>query len=105
VLLAGSPVEEPSWAFPWAVQVGPGRFRWDEPSTASTRDLRIGPDTADPDRAVLVRELGAVTEHQIAEVILTRVGQRPASTPRPDGPHRAFPWPAARRADPRRRPG
>ncbi|MDN5751592.1 MAG: hypothetical protein L0H64_24355, partial [Pseudonocardia sp.] len=61
VLLAGAPSEEPAWAFPWAVQVGPG-FDWDGPSLASTRDLRVGPDTADRDAAVLVRELGAVTE-------------------------------------------
>ncbi|GAA3238447.1 hypothetical protein GCM10017691_38610 [Pseudonocardia petroleophila] len=71
VLLAGAPTEEPAWAFPWAVQAGPGRFDWDEPSWASTRDLRVGPDTADGDAAVLVRELGAVTEEQIADLVVT----------------------------------
>lgn len=70
VLLAGAPSEEPAWAFPWAVQVGPG-FDWDGPSLASTRDLRVGPDTADRDAAVLVRELGAVTEEQIADLVVT----------------------------------
>lgn len=76
VLLAGAPTEEPAWAFPWAVQAGPGRFGWDEPSLASTRDLRVGPDTADRDAAVLVRALGAVTEEQIAELIVTQVRRR-----------------------------
>lgn len=73
VLLAGAPSEEPAWAFPWAVQSGPGRFGWDEPSLASTPDLRIGPDTADRDAAVVVRELGAVTEEQIAELVVTEI--------------------------------
>ncbi len=72
VLLAGAPTEEPAWAFPWAVQAGPGRFDWDEPSLASTRDLRVGPDTADPDAAVLVRELDAVTEEQIADLVVAQ---------------------------------
>ncbi|MHA6783206.1 hypothetical protein ACVGOW_19730 [Pseudonocardia saturnea] len=76
VLLAGAPTEEPAWAFPWAVQAGPGRFGWDEPSLASLRDLRVSPDTADRDAAVLVREVGAVTEEHIAELVVTQVRRR-----------------------------
>lgn len=72
VLLAGRPSQEPVWAFPWAVQAGPGRFDWDGPSLASTRDLRIGPDTADRDAALLVRGLGAVTEEQIADLVVSQ---------------------------------
>lgn len=72
VLLAGRPVAEPVWAFPWAVQMGPGRFSWDTPSTGSLRDLRIGPDTADLTCTVLLRELGATDEHQIADVVVAR---------------------------------
>lgn len=72
VLQAGAPTEEPVWAFPWAVQAAPGRFAWDGPSLASTRDLRVGPDTADRDAAVLVRELGAVTAEQIADLVVTQ---------------------------------
>jgi len=72
VLLAGAPTDEPGWAFPWAVQAGPGCFGWDEPPLASTRDLRVGPDTADRYSAVLVREAGAVTEEQIADLIVAQ---------------------------------
>ena len=78
VLLAGAPTVEPAWAFPWAVQLGPGRFAWDAPATGSLRDLRIGPDTPDLTRTVLLRELGAVTEEQIAAAVLTQ-----ARLPRP----------------------
>lgn len=72
VLLAGRPVAEPVWAFPWAVQLGPGRFSWDTPSTGSLWDLRIGPDTPDLARTVLLRELGAIDENQIADVVVVR---------------------------------
>ena len=72
VLLAGRPVAEPVWAFPWAVQMGPGRFSWDTPSTGSLRDLRIGPDTADLTRTALLRELGATDEERIADVVVAR---------------------------------
>lgn len=83
VLLAGAPTEQPAWAFPWAVQAGPGRFSWDEPSLASMRDLRVGPDTADGDAAVPVREVGAVTEEQIAELVVSQVRRRgPRATAR-----------------------
>ena len=68
----GAPTDEPGWAFPWAVQAGPGCFGWDEPPLASTRDLRVGPDTADRYSAVLVREAGAVTEEQIADLIVAQ---------------------------------
>jgi len=54
------------------VQAGPGCFGWDEPPLASTRDLRVGPDTADRYSAVLVREAGAVTEEQIADLIVAQ---------------------------------
>ncbi|MHA6783986.1 hypothetical protein ACVGOW_23775 [Pseudonocardia saturnea] len=76
VLLAGAPAEEPAWAFPWAVQAGPGRFAWDGPSLACIRDLRVGPDSANRDAAVLVRDLGAVTEEQIAELVVTQMRHR-----------------------------
>lgn len=72
VLLAGAPAAQPAWAFPWAVQLGPGRFAWDAPATGSLRDLRIGPDTLDLSRTVLLRELAAVTEQQIAAAVLTQ---------------------------------
>ena len=78
VLLAGAPTVEPAWAFPWAVQLGPGRFAWDAPAIGSLRDLRVGPDTPDLRRTVLLRELGAVTEEQIAAAVLTQ-----ARLPRP----------------------
>lgn len=52
-------------AFPWAVQVGPERFAWDAPATGSLRDVRIGLDTPDLSRTVLLRELGATAEEQI----------------------------------------
>lgn len=73
VLLAGPPTAEPNWAFPWAAQAGPGRFGWDEPSIASTRDLCVGPDTADRARAIPVHAVGAVTEAQIAALVLAQV--------------------------------
>jgi hypothetical protein len=76
VLLAGRPIDDPAWAFPWAVQAGPGRFDWDGPSLASTRDLRVGPDTADRDAAMLVREVGAATEEHIADLIVTQTRRR-----------------------------
>lgn len=78
VLLAGAPTASPAWAFPWAVQLGPGRFAWDAAATGSLRDLRIGPDIPDLTCTVLLRELGAVTEEQIAAAVLTQ-----ARLPRP----------------------
>lgn len=73
VLLAGPPTAEPNWAFPWAAQAGSGRFGWDEPSVASTRDLCVGPDTVDRARAIPVRAVGALTESQIAALVLAQV--------------------------------
>lgn len=52
------------------MQAGPGRFDWDGPSLASTRDLRVGPDTADRDAACR----SALTEEQIADLIVTQTG-------------------------------
>lgn len=80
VLLAGPPATEPSWAFPWEVRVGPGRFCWDAPATGSLGELRIGPDIPAPTAAVLLRELGVETEAQVADAVLTRARLGPVDT-------------------------
>lgn len=77
VLLAGPPTTEPMWAYPWGAQAGPGRFHWDRPATATLQDLQVGPD----DRSVpstAVRSVGALTEQQIAALIVaqTRIAGR-----------------------------
>jgi hypothetical protein len=71
VLVAGPPQDGPRWAFPWAAHAGPGRYRWDRP-TASTATLMVGPDDGGQVAPTSVARVGAVTEVQIAALIVAQ---------------------------------
>lgn len=81
VLVAGPPRTGPRWASPWAAHAGPGRYRWGRPSTASTADLTVGPDDGGQVPPTGVASVGAMTELQIAALIVAQTRIEDPSSP------------------------
>lgn len=72
VLLAGPPTAVPDWAHPWRAHAGPAVRDRTGRCTATTRTLAVGPHDAGATRPISVAAVGAVTEEQIATLIVAQ---------------------------------
>lgn len=72
VLLAGRPTAVPDWAHPWRAHAGPAVRGRGGRCTATTRTLAIGPHDAGATTPIRVADVGAVTEEQIAALVIAQ---------------------------------
>ena len=72
VLLAGPPTGEPDWAHPWRARAGPAVRGESGRCTAARRTLAVGPHDGGATTPLSVADVGAVTEEQIAELLIAQ---------------------------------